>query len=502
MTRKQRSGESPLSTDVEQPFFRIRAQGSHERECSSDTPSSVTSPSSPKTGFPKRKLNWSANSREASETSAYSPDHKPGERREFSETSQYSYGHPEELGAGITREELLLSNAQRRRSSTISERARRLLGLSTSRKCSSESSEIEPPRNAREGYVWERKSSGRWIEIRIRQKAQSEVLVSKSEEAIPDFPNTLATTSIITKKDFASHDSTNSADKPAPCAIGAKVSLYDRTKHRLLFKSDPSKLGSKKGSNKDTGDYHRTNTFTMDMLQRASTILRDFAGKAKTTPSPSTSVSSQSIAAWQGRGPDLFKFRKSKGHSSSSSIQNLKMGKAPQGSPDSEAMYTGSDNQQYFRVELSAPGAPTYLPSEASRISTPPLPNADRPHGKFFFDYNLPPITNTSSNNALFPRQQRTSAMDGPRRNRKSIDLYDPQDAFDLNVPDHLPNSPLCPKNPKHRSGGKGICVYHGRNHTVPLEEFENNYELDLGDGISFAGSGRGLSISLKGSHP
>jgi parafibromin len=35
---------------------------------------------------------------------------------------------------------------------------------------------------------------------------------------------------------------------------------------------------------------------------------------------------------------------------------------------------------------------------------------------------------------------------------------------FELNMVEHLPNSPLCPKNPKHKSGGTGICVYHGRN--------------------------------------
>jgi hypothetical protein len=34
---------------------------------------------------------------------------------------------------------------------------------------------------------------------------------------------------------------------------------------------------------------------------------------------------------------------------------------------------------------------------------------------------------------------------------------------YERNVPEHLPNSPLCPLNPKHKSGGKGICPMHGR---------------------------------------
>lgn len=34
---------------------------------------------------------------------------------------------------------------------------------------------------------------------------------------------------------------------------------------------------------------------------------------------------------------------------------------------------------------------------------------------------------------------------------------------FGINVPEHLPNSPLCPQNPRHPSGGQGICPFHGR---------------------------------------
>lgn len=35
--------------------------------------------------------------------------------------------------------------------------------------------------------------------------------------------------------------------------------------------------------------------------------------------------------------------------------------------------------------------------------------------------------------------------------------------AFEFQVPEHLPSSPMCPANPKHVSGGMGLCVYHGR---------------------------------------
>lgn len=34
---------------------------------------------------------------------------------------------------------------------------------------------------------------------------------------------------------------------------------------------------------------------------------------------------------------------------------------------------------------------------------------------------------------------------------------------FEQNVPEHFPNSPLCPLHPKHKSGGKAICPQHRR---------------------------------------
>lgn len=34
---------------------------------------------------------------------------------------------------------------------------------------------------------------------------------------------------------------------------------------------------------------------------------------------------------------------------------------------------------------------------------------------------------------------------------------------FEFDMPEHLPNSPMCPANVNHKSGGTGVCVYHGR---------------------------------------
>ncbi|KAI1149748.1 hypothetical protein F4825DRAFT_453134 [Nemania diffusa] len=35
--------------------------------------------------------------------------------------------------------------------------------------------------------------------------------------------------------------------------------------------------------------------------------------------------------------------------------------------------------------------------------------------------------------------------------------------AFRFDMPEHLPSSPMCPANKRHKSGGTGVCVYHGR---------------------------------------
>ena len=48
-------------------------------------------------------------------------------------------------------------------------------------------------------------------------------------------------------------------------------------------------------------------------------------------------------------------------------------------------------------------------------------------------------------------------------------DEDDSVNSFELDVPDHLPNSPLCPLSPKHKSGGKAICPLHGRKRAATM---------------------------------
>ncbi|KAM7189709.1 hypothetical protein V8F20_010049 [Naviculisporaceae sp. PSN 640] len=44
---------------------------------------------------------------------------------------------------------------------------------------------------------------------------------------------------------------------------------------------------------------------------------------------------------------------------------------------------------------------------------------------------------------------------------------------FAFDIPEHLPSSPICPAHPKNKSGGKGVCVYHGRRKSVAVLESE-----------------------------
>ncbi|KAI7474517.1 hypothetical protein KC357_g5161 [Hortaea werneckii] len=88
---------------------------------------------------------------------------------------------------------------------------------------------------------------------------------------------------------------------------------------------------------------------------------------------------------------------------------------------------------------------------------------------------------------------------------------------FELDVPDHLPNSPLCPLSSRHRSGGKGICPLHGRRKLAPSSPSPSNghqlqqqrtptkleprivYEGLVDNGVESWRDGNGTAISRPG---
>jgi parafibromin len=122
---------------------------------------------------------------------------------------------------------------------------------------------------------------------------------------------------------------------------------------------------------------------------------------------------------------------------------------------------------------------------EASRLVTPPHLEETTPVrelGEFHFHLS-PPEEEQNPHRAVHLSETRQRSRSGIRTHieegiaspegcsgtailaTKMARSSSPQ--FELNYPEHLPNSPLCPRNPMNESGGLGICVYHGRRETI-----------------------------------
>jgi len=342
-----------------------------------------------------------------------------------------------------------------------------------------------PNRKAREGFNWKLESSGHRIEFKIGRRSQAAEPRKAPEDShleilsrsMSSFASPASLKVVALPEDHGEQHSTGSVLGPNNALAGivqasTRSALVTPGKHSVLTRWNKRRLGMKHGPEA----HHQpklvqTRSLTGHLLQRASSVLKDLHEKQR---SPTSSASSTlSIAASYTRNAHLSPLYR--GRSNTSSMHNVHIGKPPlrtPATPDSELMYLGSDSQQYFRVEISEPGAPTYLPSEARRIGTPPLPGEGGRHRGFFFDYNAPDDEGSTLN--LERKEGYSPDSRLKRKEASDVDWYmakleadearDVATNFELNVPDHLPSSPLCPKHPRHKSGGKGVCVYHGRN--------------------------------------
>lgn len=218
---------------------------------------------------------------------------------------------------------------------------------------------------------------------------------------------------------------------------------------------------------------------------------------------------------------------------SSTSTSSRRFSTMPGPTPEERATYrvkrsATAETETFVKTDISVRGNTSYLPSEARRIHTPPLPNDRRSKRGHFFDYNLPRHQGHDHHIHELPRgpQHRSTGAapikssshlapaDGPRpsgrsrsntarsdnsRSGASTAWYDVQladiDASDLvvtpsrqdsnksalsarsnmsrcksgctisvaeleyqqyearvdyDIPEHLPNSPLCPRNPRY----------------------------------------------------
>lgn len=356
--------------------------------------------------------------------------------------------------------------------SSVSSKAQRTLGISDPRGVQSPDNTV-PPRDPRSGFKWKRDFLGGWLEIRIgRQKGLEEShkkspertprntsRVSTSHTPLSQLPSTAASGAHGSTKALLpdSSDTSGRASTVTPLQEG----LYCRTKRALGLKHGPISPYA----------HPKSRTPTGAILDRVSSTLR-FMPQPSFAPSTVSTATDLSIAGARKRR------RHSIEYSNSSSVRDLMMGKPPLATPEPEAMYTGSDSHRYLTVELTSDDAPAFLPSEARRINTPPLPMGTPSKGLsrgYFFDYNAPSDKNPSEvHKRVSPSAHNatTSEHDWYRVKLDHIDQPElmTKEELQISVPEHLPNSPLCPKHPKHKSRGTGTCPYHGRNKVSPEE--------------------------------
>ena len=383
---------------------------------------------------------------------------------------------------------------KKRKSSSVSNRARKFLSISASGIDSANKGE-QPPREAKNGFEWKRDFLGGWLEIRLGRRSDGRSSTASEGNwqshdtqgpAVyePSFRlsrrvstgESALLSGVPSNQPLMLEDSDEFDDTPTILKEG----LYCRTRRALGLKRGPIISGN---------PVPRTRTPTANILDRVSSTLKLVNVRRETSDSTATSVSNMSIA-----GPRWQRFRPSRNLSTSSSIRELMMGKPPIPTPEPELMYIGSDSRQYLAVEMSEPANPSYLPSEARRITTPPLinegPNSVKPRG-FFFDYSAPDAENSARNRGVREREAfngttrhgSVSDMDWYRVKLDAIESDgDARELFVSSIPDHLPNSPLCPRNVKHKSAGLGICPIHGKNKTsaqsqtpTPKEDMTNS---------------------------
>ncbi|KAK5987938.1 hypothetical protein PT974_12074 [Cladobotryum mycophilum] len=168
----------------------------------------------------------------------------------------------------------------------------------------------------------------------------------------------------------------------------------------------------------------------------------------------------------------------------SSSIKAVLRGRSPPSTPTASLSYTNS-----FQF-----GNNPFPGGEAVRVSTPPM-DEDTADGKprGFFTAMTPPIlqngtetvfgttassTRSGSRYSIhgnnMTSQPREWWEQKPQRMRGRNILDSSARKFEFDVPEHLPSSPMCPANSRHKSGGTGLCVYHGRRRAKSTLREEN----------------------------
>lgn len=232
-----------------------------------------------------------------------------------------------------------------------------------------------------------------------------------------------------------------------------KLGLYCRTKKRLGFKLS---LAVKKKE-----EVEERRSVTKETLDEASGLLQVVASREALQPLVLKRRSNLSVG-------DI---------SFPSSVFNFVRCRTPVVTPEPVACYKGSDDQGYFRVEISNKNGPTFLPSEAQLVGTQGVGDslAERPRGFFAYPGSEPADSESTTINRKETAFRNPDCDEGGDRiwfkwKARSESGAEGSPAVEQDIPEHLPNSPLCPMHPKHSQKGKGFCPVHGRRTPSPDE--------------------------------
>ncbi|KAL8636237.1 MAG: hypothetical protein Q9228_006344, partial [Teloschistes exilis] len=424
------AAESPsrdlLSPDLENSFFRswaLRTRNPDHSSTSSISPrtrSPITSPISPKSAVKPRRQGRPAIEPRWTETNlpqikGYSaqpdfhldPASLNKRKLEVASQEHRPTRTRESVGSPVSKR----SSKGSSNASSIGKRALKLIRRPAIKPSSPVP--VRPPiRSLKSSRSWKRELSGHWLEIRIG-KTPDNVVAKSPDTELPEIPHAPFPTPEASSyrpsqprvtytlkpptpqsQQMQSQQLQRSTDSSSP-ETRPKKSIVNRTKQILGIKSslNLSSSGRAQARRRSSADE------TTRILNRASSALTELIDKFRLTP-PSTSTSTSNLSATsialkstRARRTLLRPgYRRSRptGHSSSSSLRRVMFGNPPIPSPNLEDTYTASDAQQYFRVDLTDPNGPAYLPSEARRINTPPLPGKNSKLRGFFFDYNAP----------------------------------------------------------------------------------------------------------------
>ncbi|KAI9812853.1 MAG: accessory factor associated with RNA polymerase II [Thelocarpon impressellum] len=340
-----------------------------------------------------------------------------------------------------------------------------------------------PLSDAKPGFAWKWQGDGSWFERKVTLGRYSRRPVSTGRDR-PTTPDSWSTAS-PGPQSHSSRDITPDAVAEEPESPSKKPSRRrsrrDRSDGARRERESPglyrrsrklmSKLGGgsqAKDEDDDSGETRPAPSRTQQLLDQVTHWLQEIFDKQKEAERAPKKLGEASSS----RKTFLFPRKDLGDVSRSSSVLELHMGKPPKNTPEPGSLY---GVEEYMKVEISDPDGPTFLPSEARRIGTPPLPSGDsgggRPRG-YFFHYGA----NGGTPGAPWTAQTRSDddedMSSGPLQKVPTFtqwcgvgldDEGSEHHCFEWQVPQHLAGSPLCPASPQHASGGRGVCVYHGR---------------------------------------